>query len=59
MVQAATAISTICGNLYHRSDKNEPAPSRGAKSIREFVQIIARHPGLGRPVSDRDPEYRF
>ena len=51
MVQAATAISTICGNLYRRSDKNEPAPSRGAKSIRESVQITVRHSSL--------PEYCF
>ena len=38
--------------------KNTDAAKRAVKSIRDGVKIIAKQPGVGRPVDDMDPEYR-
>src|ERR1700693_4068232 len=35
LAQPATATSTICGDLYGRSDKNTLAAQRAVKSVRE------------------------
>jgi plasmid stabilization system protein ParE len=38
--------------------KNPHAATRAVKAIREGVQILARHPEIGRPAEDMEPEYR-
>jgi plasmid stabilization system protein ParE len=40
------------------ADKNPHAATRAVKAIREGVQILARHPEIGRPAEDMEPEYR-
>jgi plasmid stabilization system protein ParE len=49
----------ICGNSCRHSEQNQPASQHAVKSIRETAQRIARHPGMGRPASDMDPECCF
>lgn len=39
-------------------DKNPDAARRAAKAIREGMQILRDHPGVGRPVADMEPEFR-
>jgi hypothetical protein len=36
--------------LYRRNDKNKSVAAGAAKSVREMVQTVARHPGMGRPA---------
>ena len=38
--------------------KNTDAAKRAVKAIREGVQILARQPGVGRPVDEMDHEFR-
>jgi plasmid stabilization system protein ParE len=38
--------------------KNADAASQAVKAIRAGVKIIARHPEIGRPVDELEPEYR-
>jgi plasmid stabilization system protein ParE len=38
--------------------KNIDAAKRAVKAIRDEVKIIAKQPGVGRPVEDMEPEYR-
>ena len=38
--------------------KHPSAASRAVSAIREGMQIIAEHPGAGRPVDGMDPEFR-
>lgn len=40
------------------AQKNIPAAKRAVKVIREGMKIIAKQPGIGRPVDDMEPEYR-
>lgn len=40
------------------AQKNLDAAKRAIGSIRSEVKIIARHPKIGRPAEERDPEYR-
>jgi plasmid stabilization system protein ParE len=39
-------------------EKNTNAASRAVKAIRAGVEVLARHPEIGRPVEDMEPEYR-
>ncbi len=38
--------------------KNQIAASRAVRAIREGMQIVAEHPGMGRPVEQMDLEFR-
>ena len=38
--------------------RNTDAARRAIKAIRESVKVLARQPGIGRPVEDMEPEYR-
>ena len=38
--------------------KNPDAASRAVRAIREGMQIVAAHPGVGRPPDKMDPEFR-
>jgi plasmid stabilization system protein ParE len=38
--------------------KNAEAASRAVRAIREGMQIVADHPGIGRPVDKMDPMFR-
>lgn len=40
------------------AEKNPNAAGRAVKAIRAGVKILARHPEIGRPAEDMDPEYR-
>ena len=40
------------------AQKNMAAATRAAKAIREGMKIIAKQPGIGRPVEDMEPHYR-
>lgn len=37
---------------------NSDAASRAVRAIREGMQIVAAHPGVGRPVEKMAPEFR-
>lgn len=38
--------------------KNPEAASRAVRAIREGMQVVAAHPGAGRPADKMDPEFR-
>lgn len=38
--------------------KNAEAASRAVRAIREGMQIVADHPGVGRPADKMDPTFR-
>jgi plasmid stabilization system protein ParE len=40
------------------AQKNPDAAKRAIGAIRSGVKIIARHPQIGRPAEEMDPEYR-
>jgi plasmid stabilization system protein ParE len=40
------------------ASKDTDAARRGAKAIREGVQILSRHAHAGRPATDMPPEFR-
>jgi plasmid stabilization system protein ParE len=40
------------------AENNANAASRTVKAIRAGVQVLARHPEIGRPADDMAPEYR-
>ncbi|MGB7988663.1 MAG: type II toxin-antitoxin system RelE/ParE family toxin [Candidatus Methylophosphatis roskildensis] len=40
------------------ADKNANAAKRAVRAIRDGLKIVARRPGVGRPVEDMEPEYR-
>jgi len=40
------------------ASKNANAATQAVKAIREGVKILARHPEIGRPAEDMEPEYR-
>lgn len=40
------------------AEKNTNAASRAVKAIRAGVKVLARHPEIGRPAEDMEPEYR-
>jgi plasmid stabilization system protein ParE len=39
-------------------EKNPDAAKRAVKAIREGVKVLARQPGVGRPMQDMEPQYR-
>ncbi|ADZ69304.1 type II toxin-antitoxin system RelE/ParE family toxin [Polymorphum gilvum] len=38
--------------------RNPAAASRAVRAIREEMQVVAAHPGAGRPVETMDPAFR-
>ncbi len=40
------------------AEKNPEAAKRAVKAIRSGVKVIARHPEIGRPAEEMEPEYR-
>ena len=40
------------------ADKNPDAAMRAVKAIRDGVKVLARQPGVGRPVQDMPTQYR-
>ncbi len=40
------------------AQKNPDAAGRAVSAIRSGAQILARHPEVGRPVEEMEPEYR-
>lgn len=40
------------------AEKNPDAASRAVRAIREGMQIVASHPGVGRPADKMDPAFR-
>ena len=40
------------------AEKNANAAGRAAKAIRDGAKVLARHPEIGRPLEDMEPEYR-
>ena len=40
------------------SERNVDASKRAVRAIREGMKVIAKQPGIGRPVEDMEPEFR-
>ena len=40
------------------SEKNVDAAKRAIRAIREGMKVIAKQPGIGRPLEDMEPEFR-
>jgi plasmid stabilization system protein ParE len=40
------------------AEKNTAAATRAVKAIRSGVKVLGRHPEMGRPADDMEPEYR-
>ena len=40
------------------AEKNPDAAARAVQAIRQGVKVLAKQPGIGRPVEDMEPEFR-
>ena len=58
LIWAPSALRDVQRLYRFLAEKNIDAAKRAVKTIREGVNIIARQPGIGRPVEDMEPEYR-
>ena len=58
LIWSAAALRDVARLHGFLKAKNPEAASRAVGVIRENVKILARHPEIGRPVDDMEPEFR-
>jgi len=58
LIWSPEALADVQRLYRFLASKNPDAARRAASAIRDGMQIVADHPGVGRPVDDMDPEYR-
>lgn len=58
LIWSPAALQDVRRVFRFLAEKNTDAAQRAVKAIREGVQILARQPGVGRPVEEMDHEYR-
>jgi len=58
LIWSPSALADV--QRLHRflAEKSPDAATRAVKAIRAGVKVLARQPGVGRPVADMEPEYR-
>ena len=55
---SAAALADVVSLYRFLAVRNPSAASRAIKAIRECTQVVASHPGVGRPVDHMDNEFR-
>ena len=58
LIWSPSALLDVQRLFRFLAEKNPDAAQRAVKSIRAGVQALARHPELGRPSLDMEPEFR-
>ncbi|OZA28709.1 MAG: plasmid stabilization protein [Hydrogenophilales bacterium 17-64-11] len=58
LIWAPSALLDVQRAYRFLASKNMDAASQAVKAIRAGVKIIARHPEIGRPAEDFEPECR-
>ena len=58
LIWAPPALLDIQRAYRFLAAKNSEAASQAVKAIRAGVKIVARHPEIGRPAEDLEPECR-
>ena len=58
LIWAPSALLDVQRAYRFLASKNMDAASQAVKAIRAGVKIIARHPEIGRPAEDLEPECR-
>ncbi|WP_296752327.1 type II toxin-antitoxin system RelE/ParE family toxin [Thiobacillus sp.] len=58
LIWAPSALLDVQRVYRFLASKNMDAASQAVKAIRAGVKIIARHPEIGRPAEDLEPECR-
>ena len=58
LIWSSPALQDVARLHAFLRSKNREAASRAVRTIRESVKILARHPEIGRPVDDMEPEFR-
>jgi len=58
LIWSPSALLDVQRAYRFLAGKNAVAASQAVKAIRAGVKILARHPEIGRPVDELEPEYR-
>jgi plasmid stabilization system protein ParE len=58
LIWSAPALRDVQRLYRFLAEKNANAAGRAVRAIRAGAQVLARHPEIGRPVEDMEPEYR-
>lgn len=58
LIWSPEALADVQRLYRFLAEKNPDAARREASAIREGMQILADHRGVGRPVDDMDPEFQ-
>lgn len=58
LIWTPSALLDVQRGYRFLTTRNANAARQAVKAIRAGVKIIARHPEIGRPAKDLDPEYR-
>jgi plasmid stabilization system protein ParE len=58
LIWTPSALLDVQRSYRFLATRNANAARQAVKAIRAGVKIIARHPEIGRPAKDLDPEYR-
>jgi plasmid stabilization system protein ParE len=58
LIWSPEALADVQRLYRFLAEKSPDAARRAASAIRDGMQILADHPGAGRPVDDMDPEFQ-
>lgn len=58
MIWSPAALHDVQRVYRFLAEKSSDAARRAVKAIRAGVKIIGRHPEIGRPAEEMNPEYR-
>jgi plasmid stabilization system protein ParE len=58
LIWSAPALNDVQRLYRFLVEKNSDAAKRTIGTILDGIGILARHPGIGRPVEGMEPEYR-
>jgi plasmid stabilization system protein ParE len=58
LIWSAAALDDVQRLYRFLAKKNSDAAKRAGGTIRDSINILAQHPGIGRPVDGMEPEYR-
>lgn len=58
LIWSPEALADVQRLYRFLAEKNPDAARRAASAIRDGMQIVVKHPDVGRPVDDMDPEFR-
>ena len=58
LIWSPPALLDVQRDYRFLAEKNPAAAQRAVKTIRAGVKVIERHPEIGRPAEEMEPEYR-